>query len=107
MNVISRISNEPLVARGDYVFDSDHMFFSDYSKRLSDSLDEINWTEVLRLSEELLATKVRGSRVFLCGNGGSAANANHIANDLVYAVMIKNLSDANLPAKIQELLVNY
>ena len=86
MNVISRISNEPLVARGDYVFDSDHMFFSDYSKRLSDSLDEINWTEVLRLSEELLATKVRGSRVFLCGNGGSAANANHIANDLVYAV---------------------
>ena len=86
MNVISRISNEPLVARGDYVFDSDHMFFSDYSKRLADSLDEINWAEVLQLSEELLATKVRGSRVFLCGNGGSAANANHIANDLVYAV---------------------
>ena len=38
-------------------FDSDHMFFSDYSKRLSDSLDEINWTSVLRLSKELLATK--------------------------------------------------
>ena len=38
------------------------------------------------LSKELLAAKIRGSRVFLCGNGGSAANANHIANDLVYAV---------------------
>ena len=86
MNVISKIPNEPVVARGDYVFDSDHMFFSDYSKRLADSLDEINWTDVLRLSEELLAAKIRGSRVFLCGNGGSAANANHIANDLVYAV---------------------
>ena len=86
MNVISRILNEPSVAKGNYVFDSDHMFFSDYSKRLADSLDEINWTEVLRLSKELLATKTRGSRVFLCGNGGSAANANHIANDLVYAV---------------------
>ena len=86
MNVISRIQNEPSVAKGNYVFDSDHMFFSDYSKRLADSLDEINWTEVLRLSKELLATKTRGSRVFLCGNGGSAANANHIANDLVYAV---------------------
>lgn len=86
MNVISRIQNEPSVAKGNYVFDSDHMFFSDYSKRLADSLDEINWTEVLHLSKELLAAKTRGSRVFLCGNGGSAANANHIANDLVYAV---------------------
>ena len=81
-----KILDEPSVSRGDYVFDSDHMFFSDYSKRLADTLDEVNWTSVLRLSKELLATKVRGSRVFLCGNGGSAANANHIANDLVYAV---------------------
>ena len=86
MNVISRILDEPSVSRGDYVFDSDHMFFSDYSKRLADTLDEVNWTSVLRLSKELLATKICGSRVFLCGNGGSAANANHIANDLVYAV---------------------
>ena len=86
MNVISRILDEPSVSRVDYVFDSDHMFFSDYSKRLADTLDEVNWTSVLRLSKELLATKIRGSRVFLCGNGGSAANANHIANDLVYAV---------------------
>jgi D-sedoheptulose 7-phosphate isomerase len=86
MNVISRILNEPSIARGDYVFDSDHMFFSDYSKRLTESLEEINWTEVLQLSKELLSAKIRGSRIFLCGNGGSAANANHIANDLVYAV---------------------
>jgi len=28
-------------------------------------------------------------RVFLCGNGGSAANAMHFANDLVYAVAEK------------------
>ena len=50
MNVISRILDEPSVSRGDYVFDSDHMFFSDYSKRLADSLDEVNWTSVLQLS---------------------------------------------------------
>ena len=37
MNVISRILDEPSVSRGDYVFDSDHMFFSDYSKRLADT----------------------------------------------------------------------
>ena len=38
MNVISRILNEPSIARGDYVFDSDHMFFSEYSKRLQSHL---------------------------------------------------------------------
>ena len=54
MNVISRIPSEPSIARGDYVFDSDHMFFSDYSKRLAESIDEINWTEVLLLSKELV-----------------------------------------------------
>ena len=33
MNVISRILDEPSVSRVDYVFDTDHKFFSDYSKR--------------------------------------------------------------------------
>ena len=60
--------NEPSVARGDYVFDSDHMFFSDYSKRLTESLDEINWTEVLLLSKELLSAKLGAQGFFL--NGG-------------------------------------
>jgi D-sedoheptulose 7-phosphate isomerase len=30
-----------------------------------------------------------GRRVFLCGNGGSAANAMHIANDLLYGIAMK------------------
>ena len=30
-----------------------------------------------------------GGRVFLCGNGGSAADTVHLANDLVYAVAEK------------------
>ena len=25
-------------------------------------------------------------RVFICGNGGSAANADHLANDFIYAI---------------------
>ena len=44
-------------------------------------------TEIMtKTTEDLvmrLLNAVRGKRVFLCGNGGSAANAMHIANDLV------------------------
>ena len=30
------------------------------------------------------SARSRGSRVYICGNGGSAGNAIHIANDLIY-----------------------
>jgi len=36
---------------------------------------------VERLIRMLLEAKSHGRRVFICGNGGSAANAMHIAND--------------------------
>ena len=44
---------------------------------------------MLKLSEMILEAHKSGGRIFLCGNGGSAANAMHIANDLVYAVAEK------------------
>ena len=38
------------------------------------------------LANDLLMTWQNGNNVFICGNGGSAANAIHIANDLLYGV---------------------
>ena len=38
------------------------------------------------LTRELADCWRTGRQVFLCGNGGSAANAVHIANDFLYAV---------------------
>ena len=37
-----------------------------------------------RIREELFTARKRGAAVFLAGNGGSAANANHLATDLIY-----------------------
>ena len=37
-----------------------------------------------RLSQDLLEAWVERRQVFICGNGGSAANALHMANDLHY-----------------------
>jgi len=38
----------------------------------------------MTLCEALSQARVSGSNIYLCGNGGSAANAMHIANDLSY-----------------------
>ena len=64
-------------------------FFSDYANKLAEVLAEADWSPVLTLSQMLMSLRNDGGRVFLCGNGGSAANAVHLANDLVYAVAEK------------------
>lgn len=60
--------------------------FLDYSRRLQAILSEADWTAVEVLARELLDCWKAGRQVFLCGNGGSAGNAIHLANDLLYGV---------------------
>ena len=60
--------------------------FADYSRRLQEVLATADWSEVQQLALALLECWQQGRRVFLCGNGGSAGNAIHLANDFLYGV---------------------
>jgi D-sedoheptulose 7-phosphate isomerase len=60
--------------------------FGDYSKRLSATLNSFDWAPVERLAYELRDCWQTGRQVFFVGNGGSAGNANHLANDFLYAL---------------------
>jgi D-sedoheptulose 7-phosphate isomerase len=60
--------------------------FVDYARRLQAALQSSDWTQVARLAEDLRECWHAGRQVFLCGNGGSAANSIHLANDLLYGV---------------------
>ena len=60
--------------------------FAQYARRLQDVLATSDWSGVAQLAEELRDCWASGRQVFLCGNGGSAANAMHLANDLLYGV---------------------
>jgi len=60
--------------------------FTDYSKRLSAILDKLDWAPVERLAYELRDCWLTGRQVFFIGNGGSGGNANHLANDYIYAL---------------------
>lgn len=58
----------------------------DYAKRLQQVLAETDWAPAAVLAEELRDCWASGRQVFLAGNGGSAGNAVHLANDLLYGI---------------------
>jgi len=65
------------------------IFFSDYAKRLNTILTNSNWDLVAQLAQDLHRCWRQYRQVFLCGNGGSAGNAIHLANDYLYGIAKK------------------
>ena len=61
-------------------------FIASYRKTLTTALRGQDWTGVTILAEALRECWQIRRQVFLCGNGGSAANAIHLANDLLYGI---------------------
>jgi D-sedoheptulose 7-phosphate isomerase len=61
-----------------------------YSERLSHALSSPAMGQIPLLGETLREAWKLGRTVYLCGNGGSAGNALHIANDLLYGAGISN-----------------
>jgi D-sedoheptulose 7-phosphate isomerase len=55
----------------------------DALRRLLEEFPEAEAAKVVRIAEAIAAALVKGNAVFTCGNGGSAADAQHIAGELV------------------------
>lgn len=60
--------------------------FMHYADRLSAMLKAFDWSQVAPLAEELADCTLTRRQVFFAGNGGSAGNAIHLANDFLYGV---------------------
>jgi D-sedoheptulose 7-phosphate isomerase len=60
--------------------------FVGYADRLSDILKTSAWDGVSLLANDMHQAWLNGKQVFFCGNGGSAGNAIHLANDFIYGV---------------------
>ena len=58
----------------------------DYLKRFQNCFTPDVLINIEILAKEILQAWVDGRNVFICGNGGSAANAIHIANDFHYGI---------------------
>jgi D-sedoheptulose 7-phosphate isomerase len=60
-----------------------------YSSKLQEVLVSSDWSGVNFLAQDMLRCWQEKRQVFFCGNGGSAGNAVHLANDFLYGIAKK------------------
>lgn len=60
-----------------------------YSLKLQEVLVSSDWSGVNLLAQDMLVCWQEKRQVFFCGNGGSAGNAVHLANDFLYGIAKK------------------
>jgi D-sedoheptulose 7-phosphate isomerase len=73
-----------------------------YARRLNQALASDAMDQVPVLAETLQHAWAEGRTVYLCGNGGSAGNAIHLANDLLYGAGV----DHGVGVKVEALSAN-
>lgn len=95
MNDIRRIYKETNTAGA---------FALEYLNHLTRIMKQIDINAVTDFIHELEMARNQGHTVFVVGNGGSAATASHMANDIGLDVMKK--SDTNIPFRILSLTDN-
>lgn len=71
----------------------------EYTAAVSQALAGVDPEQMQRLLALLQCARANRRHVFLCGNGGSAANAAHFAQDLA-AVGVKAISLSESPARL-------
>jgi D-sedoheptulose 7-phosphate isomerase len=60
--------------------------FSDYFKRLSETLDKVDTDAIEKLAGILLKAREQGNTIFIFGNGGSGATASHVTGDFLKGI---------------------
>jgi D-sedoheptulose 7-phosphate isomerase len=75
-----------------------------YFNRLSSIFEEIDLNKFLNLEKILLNARLKKKNIFIFGNGGSAATASTMANDLGFDILKK--TSTKIPFKISSLTDN-
>lgn len=67
-----------------------HQHIKNYSKKLLQALSDDAMSKIPLLIDALFEAWQSQNTIFICGNGGSAGNAIHLANDFLFGAGIKN-----------------
>ena len=59
-------------------------FLDSYKNQVNLLTEKDNTIKIKKLADDLYKSWKQKKNIFICGNGGSAANAMHIANDFIY-----------------------
>lgn len=60
--------------------------FKNYIYKLTNIMNKSDWQPVAELAHAMFDCWKSGGHVYICGNGGSAGNATHLANDFLYGI---------------------
>ena len=63
-----------------------------YLTKIKRHLDKLNIKNIDKLQKLIIETSVKGKKVIICGNGGSAATASHVSVDLTKNANIKSIN---------------
>lgn len=77
-------------------------YYVGYIEKLISVVKNRNWADVHKLAGLLLVCWTNDRKVFFCGNGGSAGNSNHLANDFLYGVA----KDSGIGIRVESLSAN-
>ncbi len=66
--------------------DNPKIYFKAYKSELNDLLNDELFDSIKNLKNIIMDKYINSSNIFICGNGGSGANANHIENDFIFGV---------------------
>jgi len=69
---------------------SKYLFYSKYKKNFIDCISKINLEKIVAISDELEKIIKKKKRIFVAGNGGSAAVANHFLCDFNKGVKLSS-----------------
>ena len=78
----------------------------DYLLRLKSTFKTNQINQIESLSKDIIRVWENGNQLFLCGNGGSAANAIHIANDFHYGIGVAVKSSSDKGLRVEALSAN-
>ncbi|MFA7086474.1 MAG: SIS domain-containing protein [Aliarcobacter sp.] len=71
-------------------------FIKHYISNLQKVLDEVNLTVITEIIHELESVHKKNSKIYIIGNGGSAATASHMANDLSVGLKLREIRNFNV-----------
>ena len=67
-----------------------NFLFNSYINNLNQILGSLDLEPIIKFANKLKEIWLKGNQLFICGNGGSAGNAIHIANDFIYGIANKS-----------------
>jgi len=66
-------------------------FIKDYIEKLTYILNNLDTNEIVEIKDALELTIKNNSKIYILGNGGSAATSSHMANDLSVGLKLRDI----------------